>query len=333
MRCFRKLSVKEDDMKKIFVRDIKEQSEIVDFFLIKSINVRVDSRKKEYLDMILSDKTGEISSKKWDLQEQEKSNYGLLKVGDIIKVKANVNIWQGNSQLRITKIRLSNEMDEIDKNDYIKAAPEDSNDMYEFIYSECENLKDSDFRKLTIKLLTDNKDRLLYYPAAARNHHAEYGGLLYHMKRMLESGKKLCEIYKNLNKELVITGVVIHDMEKLNEIDADTNGIASGYSRDGKLLGHIPQGVKEIDKICERIGVPHEKALLLEHMILSHHYEPEFGSPKKPMFPEAELLHYLDVLDARMFDMEEAMEGIEPGTFTERVRVLDNRMLYKPTFK
>lgn len=333
MRCFRKLSVKEDDMKKIFVRDIKEQSEIVDFFLIKSINVRVDSRKKEYLDMILSDKTGEISSKKWDLQEQEKSNYGLLKVGDIIKVKANVNIWQGNSQLRITKIRLSNEMDEIDKNDYIKAAPEDSNDMYEFIYSECENLQDSDFRKLTIKLLTDNRERLLYYPAAARNHHAEYGGLLYHMKRMLESGKKLCEIYKNLNKELVITGVVIHDMEKLNEIDADTNGIASGYSRDGKLLGHIPQGVKEIDKICERIGVPHEKALLLEHMILSHHYEPEFGSPKKPMFPEAELLHYLDVLDARMFDMEEALEGIEPGTFTERVRVLDNRMLYKPTFK
>lgn len=68
-------------------------------------------------------------------------------------------------------------------------------------------------------------------------------------------------------------------------------------------------------------------------MILSHHYEPEFGSPKKPMFPEAELLHYLDVLDARMFDMEEALEGIEPGTFTERVRVLDNRMLYKPTFK
>ena len=92
-------------------------------------------------------------------------------------------------------------------------------------------------------------------------------------------------------------------------------GISPGYSFEGQLLGHIVQGIKLLDKVTEELGFPREKALMLEHMILSHHYEPEFGSPKKPLFPEAEVLHYLDILDARMFDMENALEGIAPGSF------------------
>ena len=99
------------------------------------------------------------------------------------------------------------------------------------------------------------------------------------------------------------------------------------------MLGHIVQGVKLLDKETERLGFPREKAIMLEHMILSHHYEPEFGSPKKPLFPEAELLHYLDILDARMFDMEDALVGVEPGEFSTRVWTLENRKIYKPTWE
>ncbi|HZK02253.1 MAG TPA: hypothetical protein VFC96_05250, partial [Anaerovoracaceae bacterium] len=128
----------------------------------------------------------------------------------------------------------------------------------------------------------------------------------------------------------LITGVIIHDVEKLNEIISDENGIASGYSFEGQLLGHLIQGVKTIDRMAEEIGMSEEKTVMLEHMILSHHYEPEYGSPKKPLFPEAEILHYLDIVDARMYDMEEALFGTKPGEFSEKVWTLDNRRLYRP---
>ena len=144
------------------------------------------------------------------------------------------------------------------------------------------------------------------------------------------TGERVCEVYTNLNRDLVVTGVILHDMEKLNEIMAETDGIATGYSFEGQMLGHIIQGVKTVDRMTLELGFPREKAIMLEHMILSHHYEPEFGSPKKPLFPVAELLHYLDILDARMFDMEAALEATPAGGFSDKVRTLDNRKLYKP---
>jgi len=149
------------------------------------------------------------------------------------------------------------------------------------------------------------------------------------MKRMLMTGECVCRIYTNLNRDLVCAGVIVHDIEKLNEIMAGPDGIATGYSFEGQMLGHIIQGVKTIDRLTLELGFPREKAIMLEHMILAHHYEPEFGSPKKPLFPEAEVLHYLDILDARMFDMEDALVSTEPGTFSERIWALDNRRIYK----
>ena len=128
-----------------------------------------------------------------------------------------------------------------------------------------------------------------------------------------------------------MTGVILHDMEKINEIESNELGISTGYSFEGKMLGHLVQGVRVIDKLADQLDIPREKAVMLEHMILSHHYEPEFGSPKKPLFPEAEMLHYLDMIDAKMFDMQEALEKTEPGSFSDRVWTLDNRNLYKVT--
>ena len=191
-------------------------------------------------------------------------------------------------------------------------------------------MTDGDLRKLALRLLDDNREKLMYYPAASKNHHAEFGGLLYHMKRMLMTGVRVCEVYTNLNRDLVVTGVIIHDIEKINEIESNELGISPGYSFEGKMLGHIIQGIKTIDRLTLEMDFPREKAIMLEHMILSHHYEPEFGSPKKPLFPEAEILHYLDIIDARMYDMEYALVATQPGEFSERVFTLENRQLYKP---
>ena len=216
--------------------------------------------------------------------------------------------------------------------DFIRTAPEKPEDMFAFMEEAVAAINDPELKKLCTRVLTDNKEKLLYYPAAVKNHHAERGGLLYHMKRMAAMGEYFCKVYKNLNRDLVITGVIIHDIEKLNEIDANDIGIASGYSFEGQLLGHLVQGVKTIDRLAKELGISEEKAVMLEHMIIAHHYEPEYGSPKKPLFPEAEILHYLDIVDARMYDMEEALFGTKPGEFSERVWTLGSRKLYKPSF-
>jgi 3'-5' exoribonuclease len=233
-------------------------------------------------------------------------------------------------QLRVQKLRKAVPEDNVELMDFIKAAPEKAEDMYNYIMEKAGEMQDEELRRLCIRLLTDNQEKLMYYPAAAKNHHAELAGLLYHMKRMLMTAERICEVYRNLNPDLVAAGVIIHDMEKLNEIDADTLGMASGYSFEGQLLGHLVQGIKSIDRLAEELGIGREKAIMLEHMILSHHYEPDFGSPKKPLFPEAEILHYLDMIDARMYDMQEALDATFPGEFSDRVWTLDNRKLYKP---
>ncbi len=316
-------------MKDIYISDLKTNQEFISYFIVKAVAVKVGSNKKAYLDLLLADGTGEISAKKWDIADEELQGLEKIKEGNVIKVKALVTEWNGMKQLRISRIRQTSAEDNIDLKDYIKAAPEDAGYMYDFIYKKTEGFKDEDLKGICLKELEINRDKLMYYPAAKKNHHAELAGLLYHIKRMLMMAERACEVYTNLNRELVMAGVILHDMEKINEIDSNELGMSTGYSFEGQMLGHLVQGVRTIDRLAEELGMPREKAVMLEHMIISHHYEPEFGSPKKPLFPEAEMLHYLDTIDAKMFDMQEALEKTEPGHFSERVWTLDNRMLYR----
>ena len=317
-------------MKEIYIKDLRKDQEVVEFFMVKASAVKTGSNGKQYLDITLGDMTGELTGKKWDVSDGEYPALVDIKEKDIVKIKGVITEWAGQLQFRVQRIRKANEQDGMQIGWFVKAAPENPQEMYDFVYGVASDLKDDELRALCQRILTDNRERLLYYPAASKNHHAQLGGLLYHTKRMLMTGQRVCEVYTNLNPDLVLTGVILHDMEKLNEIEADVDGIASGYSFEGQLLGHLIQGVKTIDRLALEMGMDREKALMLEHMILAHHYEPEFGSPKKPLFPEAEVLHYLDILDARMFDMQAALEATQPGEFSDRIWTLDNRKLYKP---
>lgn len=317
-------------MKDFYIGTIGSASEITDFFMVKSIAVKLGSNKKQYLDLMLGDKTGEISGKKWDVSDEELPKLSEIHQGDVIKVRAAVTEWNGMKQFRVLRIRKSVPDDNLQIDDFVKAAPEKPEDMYRFIMDKAEQLEDADLKTLCVQIMEENKEKLMYYPAAQKNHHAELAGLLYHIKRMLINGEGMCQVYTNLNKDLVLAGVILHDMEKLNEIESNELGISSGYSVEGMLLGHIMQGVRDLDKKMEDLHFPREKAIMIEHMILSHHYEPEFGSPKKPLFPEAEILHYLDIIDARMYDMQDALDRTQPGEFSDRVWTLDNRKLYKP---
>ena len=320
-------------MKQFYAGKLEVNDEITDFFMIKSAAVRTGSNGKDYLDLSLGDCSGEINGKKWDVSPDELPALKALQEGDIVKIRGLVTEWNSVKQLRVQRIRKSAPTDDLSMADYVKAAPEDPEEMFAYVLERANAIKDEGLRKISVDALEENRERLLYYPGAMRNHHAELGGLLYHIRRMLTMGLKACQVYTGLDKDWVVCGVIMHDMEKLNELRSNEFGISPGYTAKGNLLGHIVMGAVQLKERAEKAGLDEEKTMMLQHMIVSHHYEPEFGSPVRPMFPEAELLHYLDMIDAKMFDFEAALEPVEPGGFSERVRTLDGRMLYKPSFE
>ena len=257
-------------MKDIFVSNLKTDEEITTYLMVKAIALKVGSNRKTYLDLVLGENIGEIIGKKWDIADKEIPGLERIKEGNIIKVRALVTEWNGMKQLRISRIRLTGAEDELDISDFVKAAPEKPEDMYEYIYSIVESLTDHQLSDLCKKVLTDHKEKLMYYPAASKNHHAEMAGLLWHIKRMLMLCDKACQVYTNLDRDLLLTGVILHDTEKMTEILSNELGISSGYSFEGKMLGHLVLGVRELDRVCEEMGIDTEKKVMLEHMIISH---------------------------------------------------------------
>ncbi len=303
-----------------------------ELFVVKSSDVKTGKNGKHYLAIDLSDATGVIGAKKWDLFSSERDFIYGIRPGDIVRASGKITEFNGNPQMNIENLKGVPAEEEIDRGELYKTAPEPSESMYDWIIGRINAFEDEDLKRLCLSFYDANRERLMYYPAAMRNHHAEYGGLLYHVKRMMMMGERACEVYTNLSRDLVLAGVALHDIEKLNEIISDENGMSPGYTTKGQLLGHLTMGAIVIDARCRELGIPEEKALMLEHMAISHHYEPDFGSPKKPVFPEAELLHYLDMVDAKMFDFEDTLSSVEPGEFSDKVFQLDNRKLYKRTF-
>lgn len=309
------------------ITDLAAGDEVQGFFLIRECSPRVSSGNKLYLDIQLMDSTGEINAKYWEAQD---SDVQLYAAGIIVKLRGVVQLFQNKLQLRISKLRPAVETDDVRTESFVASAPWDAAWMLEQIEGFVESMATEDLKRLCQAFITSYRDRLLYYPAAKSNHHAIRSGLLYHILRMLQAGERLLTVYTNLNRDLLLTGILLHDLAKIDEMDAGELGMVKTYTRPGQLLGHLIQGITLVDRLGKELGIAEEWLLLVEHMILTHHYEPEFGSPKKPMIPEGELLHYLDMIDARMYDMENALGGIPAGEFSEPVWALDKRRLYKP---
>lgn len=307
------------------IKEFNIDERIDGFFLIKDIEVKTASNGNKFLDITLSDNSGDINAKYWDYREED-DEYAQ---NTIVKIRGDISEWQGKKQLKIIKIRNLGLEDQVNLEDFVQAAPISSSDMYETIISYIDNMENTDIKKLTHYIVTKNEEKLLYYPAAKKNHHSIKGGLLYHILRMLELAKGLADIYEFINKDLLYAGVILHDMAKIEEMNSNELGIVSEYTNEGQLLGHLIQGIKNINKVSEDLNIDEEVSLLIEHMILSHHYHPEYGSPKKPMFPEAELLHYIDTIDATMYDMDKALKEVGDKDFTEPIWTLDKRRLYK----
>ena len=273
--------------------------------------------------MTLADKSGSINAKMWDGTVQPPL------AGSIVKVRATGNEFNGRMQLRVEKIRAAESRDQVDMSALIPCAPRDPNEMLGEVVRAADHIADPDLRRITCELLDRAGDKLLTFPAAKQMHHAERSGLLHHTTTMLRAANAIMSVYPQLNASLLIAGVIVHDLAKIDEMDADTLGLVSDYSVDGKLIGHIVRGVVNIQLAAEKTKANPGKALLLQHMVLSHHGIPEYGSPLAPKFPEAEVLNTIDTLDARLYEMDEALSRAIPGGFSEKVWGLDNRQLYR----
>ncbi|MBN2260446.1 MAG: HD domain-containing protein [Clostridiales bacterium] len=312
-------------METILINEFESGKRVVGYYIIKSINLKTSSNNKKYLDMNLMDKSGEINAKIWGSDEDSEKIYTA---GSVLKIEGDVTLWNNVLQLKIIRHRLVNESDQIELSEFVPSAPLKPEYMYDEIFAHVNTIKDLEIKKIVEAIFIEYKEKLMYYPAAKSNHHSIHAGLMYHILRMLKTGEKLADVYP-VNRDLLYAGIILHDIEKINEMNADEMGIVEDYTRDGQLLGHIIQGIIKIELVAKDLNIDEEKYKLLQHMILSHHYEPEFGSPKRPMIPEAELLHYIDMIDARMFDMDKVMSGMAVGEFSQPVFILDKRRLYK----
>ena len=290
------------------------------YVLVKASEQRTSSNGSKFLDMTLGDVSGEFNAKMWD------GTVAPPAAGTVIKIRAMMQEYNNRPQLRVDKLRPVTEKDNVDMSLLLPCAPYPAEDMLSVIMSRVDSMQDEELKKLVNYRLAQCGEALRYYPAATRLHHAERSGLLHHTSTMLRMADAVCGVYTQLDSDLLAAGVILHDLCKITEIRADASGVAIDYSREGQLLGHIVRGVSELDKACEALSIREETRLMLEHMILSHHDLPEYGSPKPPMFPEAEVLHILDLLDARMFEMDSALKNVAPGTFTERIWSLERRL-------
>lgn len=295
------------------------------FAVVRQCDKKTAKNGSVFLDIVLSDLDGEMIAKLWDFKEDVQP---LPAVNTLVKVRGTLSQFNGNDQLTISRIRPVSESDGVKIEDYVKSAAYDSDFMFLQLMAVAEDFADEYLKLLVTEILNKNKENLMTFPAAYRLHHAVRGGLLYHTLSIVRLAKLVAQVYPFVDSDLLLAGAILHDIAKTVEFHVTETGLADSYTTDGELIGHIVRGAMFVEETGAQLGVPEETRRLVEHMLLSHHGVPEFGAAVYPMFPEAEILSQLDMLDARLYEMADALSAVEPLTFTPRQRMLDNRKLY-----
>ncbi|MCM3586054.1 3'-5' exoribonuclease YhaM [Mesobacillus maritimus] len=296
------------------------------FLLIKNATKGIASNGKPFLTLILQDQSGDIEAKLWDVSDQDETIYSPE---SIVKIMGDIQNYRGRMQLKLRQIRPANATDPVHVSDFLETAPIEKEVMVSKITQYIFEMRNPNIQRITRHLLKKYQEPFFDYPAATKNHHEFVSGLAYHVVSMLDLAKNIAELYPSLDKDLLYAGVILHDLGKVHEL---SGAVAASYTIEGNLLGHISIMVNEIGKAAEELGITGEEVMILQHMVLSHHGKAEWGSPKPPLIKEAEILHYIDNLDAKMNMLDRALSRVKPGEFTERVFALDNRSFYKPTF-
>lgn len=317
-------------MKSPYVSGLVPNEVVTAYFLVLSKEVRQKKTGEPYLSLQLADRTGEIEAKMWDNVPEVMETFGR---DDFVKVKALMQVYQNRPQLTIHRLRRL-EDHEVDFGDFFPCSERDPEEMFADLRAIIDGIGNDHLRALLKSMFDDARLAAAYKiaPAAKSIHHACRGGLIEHVLSLCTLCRFAASHYKNIDLDLLLTGAILHDVGKIEEL---SYARSFGYSADGQLLGHIIIGLRLVGEKVDRIpSFPPKLRTLVEHMIVSHHGELEFGSPKLPAFPEALLLHHLDNLDSKMETMRVALkrEDHTGSEFTHWVAPLERILLRRERY-
>jgi 3'-5' exoribonuclease len=319
-------------MKDIYIADLAAFDEgkiFSGFFLVLLKQQRTTKNNKPYLNLILGDKTGQLEGRVWEISDPRIAKD--FQRGDVVKARGAVSRFDERLQMKIDQLRKATP-EEVDKSDLMPSTTYDVAALWRQLMASVESFTNPDLKRLLTALLTEPDLAQAYReaPAARQLHHAWLGGLLEHVVSLLALADRVAAHYPLLDRDLLLTGVILHDIGKVRELSWE---IGFEYTVEGTLLGHIQMGTALVDKTIDNLpDFPDRLKTLVLHMILSHHGKLEFGSPKLPMIPEALVLNFVDDLDAKMqaisSEFEKSIrEGKGPDEMTGKVWSLDQRQL------
>lgn len=310
-------------MKIEWIKDLKDGAHVHDEFIVASVNKCASDKGKQYLNVVLQDKTGTINAKKWDVTERD---LGLIVPGKVLEFDGEINSYKGILQF---KIIYASEVDEkiINIENFKKVSPIPLDELKAKLDYYLHSFKDKDIELITNTVINHFYDKYITYPAAVKIHHEFGSGILHHSLAMADLADQVAKLYPSVDRDLLVAGALMHDIGKTVEYkDLPIPEVTT----EGKLIGHISIMYAEFKNIVDKLNIKSEVPLLLEHMILSHHGKLEFGSPVLPMTREAMLLSMIDLLDSQLMVVDKALKDVKPGEFSERIWSMDNVAFYKP---
>jgi 3'-5' exoribonuclease len=290
-------------MKKLFVSDMTSEQLVTTFFLVHAKEIRNTKEGKQYLRMELGDRSGTIEARMWTKFEVMVQDVAR---DDFVKVEGRVELYRDKPQLALLQFRKARP-EEIELSDFLPHTKEDVEKMYAQLLDYAKSIRNNWLQQLVLSIVNDPAIAVRYKkaPAAKTMHHAYLGGLLEHVVGLCGLAKKAAEHYPELNLDLLLTVAILHDVGKLDEL---CYARAIGYTTDGQLLGHIVMELETVLHAIDKIpGFPNELKTVVQHLLISHHGQYEFGSPKLPMIREAMVFHYLDDMDSKMAAVRAAL--------------------------
>lgn len=309
------------------IADMVVGDKVEGFYALKDAALKTSVAGKPFFSGVIADRTGSMDVKVWDYSGPVGSEPSH--VGQVVKVRGEVTEFKGSLQMNVARIRLAEPTDQYDLSNLVPVAPIDLDAAFAGVEAAVASLEDEDYRRVAALMLSRHRDTFRTIPAAKSVHHSFISGLLMHTANMVRIADFLASVYPDIiDRSLLITGTLLHDFAKETEFAFSELGLVTDYSMKGQLLGHLVMGAQEVSQVCSDLGIPQEKSVMLQHMILSHHGEPDFGAAVRPMFAEAELLSNIDLIDSRMEIYSETLPGIPAGTFSSRIFSLDKKIYH-----
>ncbi len=309
----------------MYIRDTSIGDQLEGFFLLQNAYEKTTMGGKPFLSMALSDCTGTIDAQIWDYTGPVTPK----DTGTVVKIRGTVSEFKGTLQIKVDRLRLADSNDQYSISDLVPTAPIDVEATWQKLHEIVDTIADQDYAAICKEMLSRYGEKVKSIPAAKSVHHSFLNGLLMHTMYMLQTADFLADMYESvIDRSLLITGTLLHDFAKCEEFTISPLGLVTDYSVKGVLLGHLVMGAHEVTNVAALLNVPEEKSVLLQHLILSHHGEPEFGAAVRPVCAESELLSFIDMIDSRMEIYREALEEVPAGEFSKRIFALDRRIYH-----